>query len=261
MEAIAHGTVTGYKTFVCLKLSPSSTCSASKHYGTSMATGKRCEIQVQKGPEVAAECLWTQICLVTVVPGSSTKVGLSLHAVTGSCGPVKHQGISGSVQRTPPQFPETATAQAAGGSRAPLCWDGNWGINYTAGNPWPSTSEGHSEQHLEGQWGVQHPTAHCSVMENTLITPQTPLSLPLHSLLTVLLSHNQYPLCFLFTFSHTHKKQADKARFSLLLISLLEFSLQLTNFVLSQVWALPEAGFQQQIRQAKLLEVYQRKRK
>lgn len=57
MEAIAHRTVIGCKTFVCLKLSPSPTCSASKHYSMSMATGKKCVLQVQKGPEVAAECL------------------------------------------------------------------------------------------------------------------------------------------------------------------------------------------------------------
>lgn len=93
-ETTALGTVIWHKALVCCETSWSPTCSASQHYGMSMATGKKCVVQVQKGLEVAATCLWTKICLMPVVTGSSTKAGLSLQAVRGSCGPIKHQGGS-----------------------------------------------------------------------------------------------------------------------------------------------------------------------
>lgn len=104
-ETIACGTSFGINHLCAVKLSWPPTCSASKHHGMSTATGKNCAVEVQRGLEVAAECLWTQLCLMPAVTGSSTKAGLSLQAVRGSCGPIKHQGISGSVQRNPLQLP------------------------------------------------------------------------------------------------------------------------------------------------------------
>lgn len=97
----------------------------------------------------APECLWTQICLLPVETGTSTKPGLGLQAVRGSCGPIKHQGINGSVQRNQLQLPQTTTTPTPAQDRAPLCWDGNSGI-CSAVNPCLSTSESHREQHQPG---------------------------------------------------------------------------------------------------------------